>query len=169
MSGEPAMMIVASFEDEKIAERAMFDLKMDKRSRLFEFRDAALINRDEDNKIHIKETGDMTGGKGVVYGGIIGAVVGLIAGPLGAVIGGVVGAVVGGITAKKVDAGIPDERLKEMAAALQPGTSVILAVVDQRWYEDVRARLEEASGGDVLAETLDENFFKQVEQEGDNS
>jgi uncharacterized membrane protein len=168
MSNDPAMLIVASFEDETIAEKTMFDLKMDKRGRLFEFQDLALVNRDEENKIHIKETGDMSGGKGALYGGAIGVIVGLLAGPIGAAIGGAAGAVVGGITAKKIDAGIPDERLLEFAAALQPGTSVILAVVEQRWFEDVRMRLEEA-GGNVLSEKLNEEFFKQVGQKREDS
>lgn len=163
MSNSLVKLIVASFEDETIAEKTMFDLKMDKRGRLFEFKDLALVNRDEDNKIHIKETADMSGGKGALYGGVIGAIIGLLAGPIGAAIGGAAGAVVGGITAKKIDAGIPDERLHEFAAALQPGTSVILAVVEQRWFEVVRTRLEEA-GGNVLSETLNDEFFKQVEE-----
>ena len=162
MGNEPAMLILASFEDEKVAEKAMLDLKMDKRGRLIEFKDAAIVNRDEENKIHIKETGDLSGGRGALYGGAIGALVGLIAGPIGATIGGAAGVVVGGITAKKFDAGIPDERLTEIGAALQPGSSVILAVVEQRWFEPVQMRLQEA-GGDVLSETLNEEFIEQFE------
>jgi uncharacterized membrane protein len=162
MSKEPAKLILASFEDERVADQALKDLKLDKRGRLIEFMNVAIVNRDEENKIHIKETADMGGGKGALYGGVVGAIVGLIAGPLGAAIGGVTGAAVGGITAKKIDAGIPDERLTEIAAALQPGTSVILAVVEQRWFEDVRMRLEEANGN-VLSETLNDQFFEQVE------
>ena len=60
-------------------------------------------------------------------------------------IGGVIGIVVGGITAKKFDAGIPDERLTQIGATLKPGSSVILAVVEQRWFEPVRSRLEEVT------------------------
>jgi len=162
MGNEPRMLIVASFKDENIAEKAMLELKMDKRGRLLEFKDAAIVNMDEENKIHIKETGDLSGGRGALYGGAIGALVGLIAGPIGAVIGGAAGVVVGGITAKKIDAGIPDERLTEIGAALQPGTSVILTVVEQRWFEPVQMRLQEA-GGEVLSETLTDDFIEQFE------
>ena len=162
MGNEPRMLIVASFKDENIAEKAMLELKMDKRGRLLEFKDAAIVNMDEENKIHIKETGDLSGGRGALYGGAIGALVGLIAGPIGAVIGGAAGVVVGGITAKKYDAGIPDERLTEIGAALQPGTSVILAVVEQKWFEPVQMRLRE-TGGEVLSETLNDEFIEQFE------
>ena len=66
------------------------------------------------------------------------------------------------------DAGIPDERLTEIGAALQPGTSVILAVVEQRWFEPVQMRLQEA-GGDVLSETLNEEFIEQFETDREDS
>ena len=168
MSNEPAMLIMASFKDEEVAEKAFFDLKMDKRGRLIVFKDAAIVNRDEEDKLHIKETADMSGGKGVLYGGVIGALVGMIAGPIGAAIGGAAGAVVGGITAKKIDSGIPSERLTEVGAALQPESSIILAVVEQRWFEHVRTRLEE-SGGNITSETLNEEFFKQEEKGQEDS
>ena len=168
MSKEPAKLIVASFESEKVADQALQDLKLDKRGRLIEFKDVAIVNRDKENKIHIKETGDMSGGKGAVYGGVVGALVGLIACPIGAAIGGAAGAVVGGITANKIDAGIPDERLTEIGEVLQPGTSVILAVVEQRWFEDGRMRLEEADGN-VLSETLNDEFFKQIKEGQEDS
>ena len=168
MNKEPSILILASFEDEAIADKAFFDLKMDKRGRLIKFKDAAIVNRDEQDKIHIKETADLGGGKGMLYGGVIGALVGLIAGPIGAVIGGALGVVVGGITAKKFDAGIPDERLTQIGAALQPGSSVILAVVEQRWLEPVQSRLEEA-GGEVLAESHNTEFFEQVESVREDS
>lgn len=164
LSKEPATLILASFDDENIADKAYFDLKMDKRGRLIEFKDAAIVNRDDQDKIHIKETADMSGGKGMLYGGVFGALVGLIAGPIGAAIGGIAGILVGGIIAKKFDAGIPDERLTQIGAALQPGSSVILTVVRQRWLEPVRARLEEA-GGDIFSENLNDEFIEQSESD----
>ena len=168
MSKEPTKLILASFEDEIIADKAFFDLKMDKRGRLIEFKAAAIVNRDEQDKIHIKETADMSGGKGMVYGGVIGALVGLIAGPIGAVIGGVAGILIGGVAARKIDSGIPDDKLTQIGAALKPGSSVILAVVDQRWFEPVHTRLEEA-GGDILSENINDEFYEQFESDPKDS
>jgi uncharacterized membrane protein len=158
-----AFLILASFQDEKTAEKALWDLKMDQRGKQIKFKDAALLNRDKQNKFHIKETVDMSSGKGVLYGGVVGALVGLIAGPLGAAIGGVAGAVVGGLAAKKIDSGIPEARLQEIAAALRPGTAVIMVIVENRWLEPVCMRLGEA-GGEVLSETLDEKWFEKIEE-----
>ena len=168
MSNESAILILASFDNEKNAEKALFDLKMDKRGRLIEFKDAALVNRDAEDKIHIKEISDLSSGKGVVYGGIVGAIIGLLTGPLGAAIGGIAGAVVGGIAAKKIDTGIPDERILEIAAALKPGTSAIMVIVEQRWFENVHMHLEEA-GAELLTEKINKEFIDQVKTgEGDS-
>lgn len=153
MKDQAEVIIVASFDDVHKAEKAMFELKMDKRGRVIKFKEAALVKRDEQYKITIKETGELSGGKGVLYGGAIGAIVGLLAGPIGAAVGGAVGAVAGAIAAKKINYGIPDERLMEMARSLHPGKSLILAVAEQRWSELVSVRLEE-SGGDVTSEKI---------------
>ena len=168
MNNESAILILASFDDENHAEKALFDLKMDRRGRLIRFKDAALVNRHAEDQIHIKETSDLSSGKGVVYGGIAGAIIGLLAGPLGAAIGGIAGVLAGGIIARKIDVGIPDQRLMEIAADLKPGCSVLIVIVEQRWFENVHERLEGA-GGEILSQTVNREFFDHVKaDEGDS-
>jgi uncharacterized membrane protein len=128
---------------------------------LIGIQDAAVIRRDEDNKLHIKETADMGGGKGAAVGGILGGVIGLIGGPAGVVLGGAAGAAVGGFTAKLFDAGIPDERLEEIGSALKPGTSTIIAIIEHKWVADVEKELAEA-GADVLTEALRDDIAEQL-------
>ena len=76
---EPVQVVVASFKDEQAAERALTGL--DQSKRLMDIREAALIRRDEHNKLHIREIRDMGGGRGATIGGFIGAALGLIGGP----------------------------------------------------------------------------------------
>ena len=133
MSEETIHVVLASFENEEVAKSALFDLRMDKKGKLIDFEDAALVKRDADGKIHIKETADMGSGRGATFGGIVGFFVGALAGPLGVILGSAAGAAIGGITAKAIDSGIPDERLKELGESIQPGKSVILVAVEDRW------------------------------------
>ena len=81
MSDVPIQVIVAAFNDEKSADAALQDLKQATKQGLIGIQNAAILRRDEQGKLHIKETADMKGGKGAVVGGVIGAVAGLIAGP----------------------------------------------------------------------------------------
>ena len=161
MSDVPVQVIVAAFKEEETADEALKTLKEAKKERLIGIQDAAVIRRDEDNKLHIKETADMGGGKGAAVGGVLGGIIGLIGGPAGVVLGGAAGAAVGGFTAKLFDAGIPDERLEEIGSALTPGTSAIIAIIEHKWVAEVEQELAQA-GADVLTEALRDDIAKQL-------
>ena len=98
MSDVPVEIIVAAFQDPNGASAALEELKQAKKQGLIKIEDAAILVKDADGKLRIKETADMGGGKGAVIGGVLGGVVGLLAGPIGwAALGG---AVIGGLAAK---------------------------------------------------------------------
>jgi len=87
-----------------------------------------LVNKDAEGEVHVTETGDHAGRKGVKVGGGVGLVVGLFAPPLLAATA--VGAALGGLTGKfakkRVAAGIGDK----MDDALPPGSAGVIAVYD---------------------------------------
>lgn len=104
--------------------------------------DKALIAMDYHGEVIIKETGDMGGGKGAVIGGALG----LILPGIGTLIGTAGGALIGGLAAKLHDAGFPDDQLKALGDQLHPNSSLLLAVVDSDYLDQVEARLRSASG-----------------------
>jgi uncharacterized membrane protein len=161
MNDVPVQLIVAAFQDEKAADDALKELKSARKEKLIDIQDAAVIRRDEKNKLHIKETADPGGGRGAAAGGAIGAIIGLIGGPAGVVVGGAAGALVGGVTAKVIDSGIPDDRLKQIGEGLKPGTSAIVAIIEHRWVEEVQNQLAE-TGADVLTEDLRDDIAEQL-------
>jgi hypothetical protein len=95
MSDVPVQVVIAAFKDEKAADQALLDLKTAKWAGLIGIQNAAVLRRDEKNKLHIKETGDWGGGKGAAAGAVLGGFVGLLAGPVGWL--GLTGAVIGGL------------------------------------------------------------------------
>lgn len=161
MSEVPVQLIVAAFQDEDAASQALKALKQAKKDGLIRIQDAAVIRKDEKGKLRIKETADVGGGKGAAFGGVVGAAIGLIAGPL-LVVPAAVGALVGGLTAKLVDTGFSDERLKEIGDALEPGSSAIIAVVEHKWVEEVRREMQEA-GADLMTEAIKTDIAEQLE------
>jgi hypothetical protein len=50
--------------------------------------------------------------------------------------------------------GIPREDINAIKASLKPGTSAIVAVVDQRWVADLERSLHEAQATEVLARKI---------------
>ena len=104
MSDVPVQVIVAAFQDEEAAKGALKALKQARKEGLIKIENAAVLRKDEKGKLHIKETGDLSSGRGAAFGGVAGAAIGLLAGPA-LVVPAAVGALVGGLTAKLRDKG----------------------------------------------------------------
>src|SRR3974377_1363516 len=97
MSDVPVQVVIAAFKDENTASEALKALKEARNQGLIKIVDAAVLRKDAQGKLHIKETADMGGGKGAVIGGVAGGVIGLLAGPGGwGALGGGVGGGRGG-------------------------------------------------------------------------
>jgi len=101
-----------------------------------------LVTKDADGELHVEETGDHLGRKGLKVGGGVGLVVGLFAPPLLAATA--VGAALGGLTGKfarkRIEAGIGEK----MDASLPPGSAGIVAIYDHEHAELVDATLKNA-------------------------
>ncbi len=162
-SDVPVEVVVAAFNDEDGAEKALKSLKEVKKEGYIAIQNAAVLRKDDDGKIHIKETADMSGGKGAVVGGVIGGVVGLIF-PPSILFSAAAGAAVGGLAAKLRDSGFPDERLRQVAEGLKPNTSALIAVIEHVWVLQVEQELREY-GADVVTEALQADIAAQLEVE----
>lgn len=160
----PVQLIVAAFTDEDGASYALKQLQRTKQTKMIAIKDAAVIRRDADGKVHIHETGDMSGGKGAVIGGIVGAAIGLIAPPT-ILVAGAAGAAIGGLAARLRDSGFPDERLREVGEGLKPGTSALVAVIEHTWVAQVEEALTE-QGAQLLTEAIKADVAKQLEAGG---
>jgi uncharacterized membrane protein len=161
-------IIIAAFQDEDEADQALKTLKEAKKEKLISIDNAAVIRKDEEGKLHIKETADMGGGKGAGIGTLVGGAIGLIGGPVGVVAGGALGAVVGGLTAKLYDGGFKDDRLRQIGTSLQPGTSAIIAVIEHRWVAELERELAE-EGADVTTAVLAADIAEQLQKGGEVS
>ena len=93
-----------------------------------------LVSKDAEGEVHVEETGDHLGRKGVKVGGGVGLVVGLFAPPLLAAtaVGAVAGGLLGKFATKRVASGIGET----MDEALPPGSAGVIAI-----YEHAQADL----------------------------
>jgi uncharacterized membrane protein len=164
MTDVPVQVIVAAFKDVDAASTALKSLEEAKKERLIDIEDAAVIVKDAQGKVTIRETADMRGGKGFTIGAITGGVVGLLAGPVGwAALGG---GVIGGLAAKLKDGGFSDKKLQKLAEGLTPGSSALVAVIDHRWVADVERELQE-QGADLAIEAVRDDIATQLKSGND--
>ena len=165
MSEGSLQVIMATFPDGESASDALENLSQRVKDGEINIVDAAVIEKDMDEKIHVNDTGDVSTGKGAAIGGIIGGVLGLIAGPAGAVILGGTGAVIGGALTRG-DEGMSDESLREIGEGLKSGTSAVIAIVEEVWVKEVETYLAK-SANDVTVQTLSAEILKQLVDDTD--
>lgn len=148
-------MFVAAYVDEQGADQALDDLKQARDDGQFYWDDAAVVRNDAKGKVHIKETGDMSTGKGAGIGALVGGVIGILGGPAGIAAGAAAGAAIGAIGAH-TDGGFDQKSLKELGGALPPGSSALAVTTSQDFVEEVRKESTDEDtlslAGDIAAE-----------------
>lgn len=142
-------LIAVGFKDEFKADEVLIDLKKLEREYLIDLEDAAIVVRNKQGKVKIKQTQELVA-SGALSGGFWGLLFGVIfLHPMLALFGAAVGALSGALT----DVGIDDEFVREIGNTLEPGTSAIFILVRKSTPDKV---LEEISKfeGKVLRTSL---------------
>ncbi len=90
-------VVVVSFDEDSKAYEALTSLKELDSQRQLELRAAAVVVRDDDGKVIVKEEVGGSFGVGIATGGLIGLLIGIIGGPLGVLLGGATGLMAGSL------------------------------------------------------------------------
>jgi arylsulfatase len=142
MSDDPKDVLIAAYLFEDLAKKdfdAVMKLAEDK---TITVEGVVLVQKDAEGEVHVTETGDHLGRKGLELGGGVGLVVGLLAPPLLAttVVGAAVGGVAGKFARHRLESGIGEK----MDAALPPGSGGVMAVYDAAGAPAVKSALANA-------------------------
>jgi uncharacterized membrane protein len=141
MSDKPIQIFVASYDNEYGAKQSLHDFQTMHRQGSIDLIDAAVIVRGSDGKVKFEETADPSGKKWAKRGAIAGGLVGLIFPPT-IIASAIVGGGAGGIWGKIRDKGFKDEDLKEIGESLEPGSSAIIAIAEDRVLDQLQQGIE---------------------------
>ena len=119
-------LIVVTFDSPDEAGQVLETLRSVQRGGYLNLDDSAVVVKDEEGKVHVKNEMDRGVKIGAVGGGLLGLLVGSIFFPIG---GLVIGALAGGLIGKSVDLGIDPKFVKEVSEDIQPGTSALFFIV----------------------------------------
>jgi uncharacterized membrane protein len=161
MADAPVQLLIAAFQDEGGASAALQMLKEAKKEKLVAIKDAAVLRKDPQGKLHVNDIRDMTGTRGAAIGGVVGAGLGILTGGAALAFVGI-GALAGGLAAKLRDSGFNDARLRKLGEGLTPGSSAIVAVIEHTWVADLQEEFQKA-GAEVVTEAIAADIAAQLE------
>jgi uncharacterized membrane protein len=139
MIGDNLVLVVGTYADAEAASDDFNTLKAGEQDGEYEVVGAVVMNRDASGKVDVHEHGDKHVAGGATLGAIGGLVVGLFAPPLLAAtaIGAGIGAVIGKLSKRHQE----KELGVDVEEYLPPGSSAVVAVVDDQWADKVENAL----------------------------
>jgi uncharacterized membrane protein len=160
MSTKNLALVVGSYDDTEAASHDYKALRNGQDSGGYEVIGAVVLVRDENGKVEVKVHGDKSVGHGAAWGAGAGVVVGLFAPPLLAAtaVGAGIGAILG-----KIKKGREEKKLSDdLDDYLAPGTSAVVAVVDDKWADRVEKALDRADKR--ITQAIDADDYEKLQQ-----
>ena len=119
-------LVVITFDNMEEADRVRETLRSEQREGYLSLDDSAVVVKDEDGKIHVKNEMDRGTKIGAVGGGLLGVLLGGIFFPVAGLLVGVLGgAALGALSGT----GIDKKFVKDVEEDLEPGTSALFFIV----------------------------------------
>lgn len=157
-------LIVIAFDDMDQAGQVRESLSKGEKGGYIKLDDSAVVVKDEEGKIHIKNELDSGVKVGAIGGSLIGLLIFGIFAPLGGII---IGALGGGIIGSLVHKGVSKSFVKDVSEALKPGTSAIFFIVHDADVDYAMALMREYKGKVIqttLPKELEDELRAEVEK-----
>jgi uncharacterized membrane protein len=151
-------VVVVGFTEPSKAYEALSVLKECDSAGRIGLESAAVVERTETGELRIPESADNVGPVGIASGSLIGMLIGVLGGPVGVLLGWGAGATMGGVF--DVDrAATSDEALAVLGRAIPPGSTAVIAEVEEPAVEVIDGEMNKLDGdvtrrsaADVVAE-----------------
>lgn len=152
-------LIVITFDEEDDAAEALASMRNLERQGVLTLTDSAVVAKDPDGKVHVKNEWS----SGAETGAVVGGAIGLLTSFIFPVVGAAVGAAAGGWVGSMIEPGVDPKFVKDVSESLQPGKSALFVMVRSADHAALRAALEPFRG-QVYQTTLPEDFRETLQQ-----
>lgn len=143
-------LVVVSYDDMYKAEEVRLKLRRLQKDYLIDLEDAVVAVKDDKGKVKLHQAINLTGA-GALSGGFWGALIGMIF--MMPLIGAAVGASAGALSGALSDVGIDDDFMKDLAASMKAGSSVLFVLARKATPDKVLEELT-GTGGKILKTSL---------------
>ncbi len=152
-------LVVIGYDDEFKAEEVRLKLRKLQKDYLIDLEDAVVAVKNAKGKIKLHQAINLKAA-GAIGGGFWGGLIGLIF--LNPLLGAAMGATAGAVSGALSDVGVNDKFMKDLAAAMNPGSSTLFVLVRKATPDKVLEELK-GSGGKVLKTSLSHDDEKRVQ------
>jgi uncharacterized membrane protein len=154
-------LIASVYVDEEGAKTILDVLQKMHRAATITLEDAATVTKDAEGKLHIKETREVTTGKGARRGAIITGIFGLIY-PPSLIASALAGGVIGGAWGRLRDTGIKTDKMRELGDTLAPGNVAVIVLAEPGYAPQIQ-RAMEAYPGQFIRHAFSPEETAQIE------
>lgn len=156
----PLVLMVSAFQSHDGAEIALKDLEVAGDDKPIGMQAMAIVWRDAADTLHVRERAAWGGDQGAMASALIGGAIGLLF-PSNVLATGPLGASFADLGAHLRESGFSDARLKTMGETLVPGTSAIIAIVEQPSAARIKRQLAK-HGAETVQELLGAEIFEKL-------
>ena len=160
MDSDNLMLVVGAYADAGAAADDFATLKSGQDAGEYKVVGAVVMNRDASGKVEVKEQGHERVAGGAALGGTAGLVVGLFAPPLLAAtaVGAGIGAGIGALKKRHEE----KELGVDVDEYLPPGSSAVVAVVDDKWADKVENALVKSDKR--ISKAIDSDDYEELQK-----
>jgi uncharacterized membrane protein len=154
-------LMVWAFEGKDLAQHAYQQVLELCKQYAMDLLNATVIEKSMKGEIHIHEAKKVPSKRKVALGIALGGLAGLVVGPVALVAGALAGGAAGKKSAKKIEVGFSEEKLRKLNESLVPGGSALVLLVEHRWFNTLQLELAE-NGGQLIHERLSDITFDEL-------
>jgi uncharacterized membrane protein len=156
-------LVAIVFDKPTRADEVLLNLSHLQQQGAIKLADAVVVTKNPEGKAKVRQTVDLTPGRGALAGGWLGLLLGtILAGPLGGIFAGAAAAGSGALYGKLVDIGLDDAWVRQMAEWIDPGSSALLLLVTEARLDEVLGEIRRFEGK-VVTTTLPEDVRRRLE------
>ena len=137
-------VLIATFNSLGGSNLAVSKLQELEKKNLLDVDNTITVSKNAWDKLDVHQTTGDSAKKSAGIGALVGAVAGIIF-PPSILATTALGAAIGGVTGVLRGSEFDESYVKAMGEALQPGQSMLIAIVDPKWEEEVEAALKDVA------------------------
>ena len=154
-------LMVWVFDREGLADQTLDKVHELSAKYKLEILNATVLKKSASGEVQVHEQKKIPSRRKITLGLALGGLAGLMIGPVALVAGAIAGVAAGKKSARKIEVGFSQEKLRRLDEYLVPGGSALVVLAEHRWFHTLQLELAD-SGGRLIHERLSDITYDEL-------